>query len=54
MRPIRITLHVENLGVIDESVDDSVGDGVVGEDLVEFAKRQIGGRDCPQFRVVSG
>lgn len=42
MLAIARSLHVEDLGFIDESVDNRVRDGVVGEDLVELPKLQVG------------
>lgn len=54
MWPIAISLHVKDLGFIDESIDDGVGNGVVGKYLVELPERDIGGCYGPQFRVVSG
>ena len=38
-------LHVENLGFIDEPVDDGVGDRIIGKDLIEFSKGYIRGGD---------
>ena len=45
-------IHVEDLGVIDESVDDSVSDGVIGKDLVEFSEGDVGGRNDSQSLVM--
>lgn len=42
MFPIAGALHKEDVSLIDESDDDSVRDGVVSKDLIEFSKRQVG------------
>jgi hypothetical protein len=50
--PIACALHEEDLGFIDESVDDCVRDGVVGEDLIELSKRQVGRGNCAKPLVM--
>lgn len=54
MRAIAVPLHEEDLSLIDESVDDGMGNGIVSKDLVELPERQVGGSYCPQLRVMSG
>ena len=52
MFPIAWPFHEEDLGFIDETVDDSVRDGVVGEDLIELSKRQVGRGNCAKPLVM--
>ena len=53
MFPIAWTLHVEDLGVIDESVDDGVSDGIVGKDLIKLSEGDIGRGDSAKRGIVS-
>lgn len=53
MRPIAVALHIKNFSLINESIDDGVGNGVVSKDLVELPERDIGGRYGPQLSIVS-
>ena len=39
--PIACALHKEDISLIDESVDDSVRDGVVSEDLIKFPNGRL-------------
>ncbi len=54
MRSIALSLHIKDLGLIDESVDDGVGNGIVRKDLIELPERDVGGCNGPQLRVMSG
>lgn len=54
MWPIAVALHVKDLGLIDEPVDDGVGNGIVSKYLVELPERDVGGCNGPQLRVVTG
>lgn len=51
--PIACALHKEDLSFIDESVDDCVCDGVVGEDLIELSEGKVGCGNCAKPLVMS-
>ena len=52
MRPIRVALHIKDLGFIDEPVNDGMGNGVVSKNLVELSERQVSGSYGPQLCIV--
>ena len=52
-RPIGWPLHIEDIGIIDEPVNNSVCDGVVGKDLVELSECEIGRRYGAKLVVMS-
>ena len=54
MWPIAITLHVKHFSLIDESVYDGMGNGIVSKDLVELSEREIGGCNGTKLGVVPG
>lgn len=54
MWPIAITLHVKDLGLIDEPVNDGMGNSIVSKYLVELSERQIGRCNRTKFCIMSG
>jgi len=53
MWPVAISFHVKNFSFIDEPVDNGVGNGVVGKDLVKLPERQIGRCNRTEICVVT-
>lgn len=54
MWPIAVPLHVKNLSLIDEPVNDGMSDGIVCKDLVELSERQVGGCNGTKLCIMSG
>ena len=48
----RFSFEKEDLSGIDEPVDNSVSDRVVGKDLIELPERQVGGGDSAKPLIV--
>ena len=53
-QPVRLALDVDNGAVMQDTVQDSGGDGDVGKDLVPLGEGLVGGKNGGRFLIPSG
>ena len=50
-QPVRLALDVDNGAVMQDTIQDSGGDGGVGKDLIPLGEGLVGGKDSGRFLV---